>query len=177
MSQMMTIRPAQITDAKAICGLVNYYAERGRMLHRSLESVYASLRDFLVAEADGDVVGCVAIAIFWADLAEVKSLAVASGRRGEGIGGKLLEAAIAAAKKLGIRKLFALTYEQGFFDRHGFAVAQRDALPEKVWRECIHCPKVDACDETAVMLDLATPAPARARKSRQPAAKSARSRK
>ena len=71
----MKIRPANVDDAQAICSLVNYYAERGRMLHRSLESVYLSLRDFLVAcDDEGSVVGCVAVCIFWADLAEVKSL-------------------------------------------------------------------------------------------------------
>ncbi|MFB3892734.1 MAG: N-acetyltransferase [Phycisphaerae bacterium] len=164
----MTIRAANVQDARAICGLVNYYAERGRMLHRSLESVYESLRDFLVA-SDGrrQVVGCVAVAVFWADLAEVKSLAVAPSMRGKGVGAALLRAAVRGAGKLGVRKLFALTYETEFFARHGFETIPRDRLPEKVWRECIHCPKAEACDETAMMLDLG--AARRARRVRKPA--------
>jgi len=151
----MKIRRARTSDAPAICGLVNHYAELGRMLHRSLESVYGSLRDFLVAEDNfGRVVGCVAITIFWSDLAEVKSLAVAPDVAGQGVGSMLMRAALKDARSYGVRKLFALTYEQGFFARQGFKVIDRQTLPEKVWRECISCPKVDACDEIAMMLSL-----------------------
>ena len=138
-----------------ICELVNYYAERGRMLHRSLEGAYECLRDFLVAEeADGRVVGCVAVSVFWSDLAEVRSMAIDPDRTGSGIGSRLLAAAIENARHLGIKRTFTLTYEQDFFARQGFEVMDRQKLPEKVWRVCISCPKVDACDETAMMLQL-----------------------
>ncbi|MCY2924628.1 MAG: N-acetyltransferase [Planctomycetota bacterium] len=148
----MKIRPAHIRDAEAIGSLVNYYAERGRMLHRSLESVYEALREFHVAVNDaGVVIGCVAVDLFWSDLAEVKSLAVSPEHRGGGIGRALVEAAIADARELGAARLFALTYEEEFFRRLGFSRIDRETLPEKVWRECIVCPKADACDEIAVM--------------------------
>jgi len=151
----MTIRPARISDAEAIRALVNHYAERGRMLHRSLESVYDSLREFRVAQDDGGrVVGCAAVDIFWSDLAEIKSLAVAPDRSGRGLGTQLVSASIADARKLGIRKVFVLTYEQDFFRRQGFEVIDRESLPEKVWRECVACPKADECDETAMMITL-----------------------
>jgi amino-acid N-acetyltransferase len=151
----MAIRHARVSDAAAICELVNQYAERGRMLHRSLESVYDALREFLVAEnADGKIIACAAMEIFWADLAELKSLAVAPECCGRGIGTRLVEAAISDARGLGISKLFALTYEKPFFERLGFKAIDKDALPEKVWRECIACPKLESCDETAMMLEL-----------------------
>ena len=156
---MATIRSARAADAEAICSLVNHYAERGKMLHRSFESVYDCLRDFVVAEADGRIVGCVAVDVFWADLAEVKSLAVAPERLGQGLGKQLVGAGIAEARRLGIARLFALTYEKDFFASLGFEVVDRDCLPEKVWRECIGCPKVDACDEIAMILRLERPSP------------------
>jgi len=157
----MIVRPARMTDAAAICGLINEYAERGRMLHRSLESVYESLREFQVGEADdGRVVACVAVDTFWADLAEIKSLAVAPDRLGEGLGTRMAAAAIADARRIGVKKLFALTYEKEFFARQGFEVIDRDTLPEKVWRECIACPKADACDEVAMILNLDDQGPA-----------------
>jgi len=141
-------------DAEAICGIVNYHAERGRMLHRSLEQVYEQLRNFLVADADGHVVGCVAVEISWADLAEVKSLAVDPGHIGRGIGGRLVGSAIRDGEALGLTRLFALTSERGFFERNGFRVIDKEQLPSKVWRECAVCPKQDACDEIAMMLEL-----------------------
>jgi amino-acid N-acetyltransferase len=158
----MTVRPAKVADAAAICELVNYYAERGRMLHRSLESVYNNLRDFLVAaQDDGRVVGCTALSLVWGDLAEVKSMAVRPELRRGGIGSALLTAALAEARRLGVARVFALTYETEFFARGGFEVIDRDSLPEKVWSECLSCPKADACDETAMMLrvDPQHPAP------------------
>jgi len=158
MDCLMEMRPARISDAQAICDLVNYYAERGRMLHRSLESVYEALREFSVAEDDGRVVGCVAVDIFWSDLAEVKSLAVAGDCRGKGVGAKLVAAAAKDAARLGVRRLFALTYEKEFFARQGFEAVDRDTLPEKVWRECLVCPKADACDEIAMIRNLNGPA-------------------
>ena len=157
----MTVRPATVSDAQAICSLINYYAERGRMLHRSLESIYQSLRDFLVAEADGEIVGCVAVEIFWADLAEVRSLAVSQRSRGQGVGTKIVAKAISTARKMGVTKLFALTYEKDFFARLGFEVISRDSLPEKVWRTCIYCPKAEECDETAMILRLSRGRPAK----------------
>jgi amino-acid N-acetyltransferase len=142
-------------DAAAICEMVNHYAERGLMLHRSLESVYGSVRDFLVAQDEqGQVVGCVAVDLIWADLAEVKSLAVSPLQRRKGIGAMLILAAMEDARRLGVKKLFALTYERDFFARRGFTVIDRQTLPEKVWRECISCPKADACDEIAMMVQL-----------------------
>ena len=148
----MVIRHARVSDAAEVCKVINHYAERGRMLHRSLENVYESLREFLVAEDDdGRVVGCAAVVIFWADLAEIKSLAVAPDRCGAGLGVRLLQAAVDDAKEVGVKKLFALTYEKNFFANHGFEIISRDTLPEKVWRECIACPKAEACDEIAMM--------------------------
>ena len=124
------------------------------MLHRSLEAVYDGLRNFLVAEKDGTILGCVAVEIAWADLAEVKSLAVHAEVKRQGIGRKLVDAAIISARRLGIRRLFALTYEQEFFARCGFHVISRDQLPSKVWSDCVNCPKRQACDEIAMLLEV-----------------------
>jgi len=151
----MTVRPATVADAPAICELINYYAERGKMLHRSMESVYNALREFQVAQDhSGRIVGCVAVDLFWADLAEIKSMAVRPERQRQGTGTMLLQAAIADAKRLGVNRLFVLTYEQDFFARSGFELVDRQSLPEKIWRECISCPKADACDEVAMILNL-----------------------
>ena len=80
--------------------------------------------------------------------------------RGKGIGSKLVGWCIDEAKRLGIRKLMSLTYEQRFFERLGFKVVSKESLPLKVWSDCVKCPKNDACDEIAMVLELAdVPAP------------------
>lgn len=150
----MTIRVATIHDVPAMQAVINSHAELGKMLFKSLAQLYENLRDFAVCEIDGKVVGCVGLALIWADLAEVRSLAVADGYQGRGIGRKLTEWCVDEARRLGIRKLMSLTYEEAFFAKLGFVVVEKDTLPLKVWSDCIRCPKRHGCDEIAMVREL-----------------------
>jgi amino-acid N-acetyltransferase len=148
------IRNARLDDVEIIRELINEYAEQEIMLFRSLADLYDSLRDFKLYEYEGRVVGCCALQIVWGDLAEVKSLAVAPGYQGKGIGSDLLQAMIAEARELHLPKIFTLTLEAPFFIKAGFSQVPMDTLPHKVWSECVHCPKQDKCDEIAMVLNL-----------------------
>jgi amino-acid N-acetyltransferase len=148
------IRTATVHDVPRISEIINSHAELGRMLFKSYAQLYESLRDFAVFETDGKVVGCTALAIIWADLAEVRSLAVDENARGQGIGRKLTEWCVAEARRLQIRRLMSLTYEQAFFEKLGFEVVNKDTLPLKVWSDCVRCPKREGCDEIAMVLTL-----------------------
>lgn len=150
----MNVRSAKISDAKAISALINCYAEHDKMLFRSLAEIYENLQMFHVAEADGAVVGCCALEIIWSDLAEIKSLAVAPGQKGKGLGRALVEAAVEQARRLGVPKVFALTLEPRFFERVGFSVVEKEDLPMKVWSDCARCPKQQECDEIAMARTL-----------------------
>ena len=149
------IRPATIHDVPRIQEIINSHAELGKMLFKSYAQLYEDLRDFGVCEVDGDVIGCTALTIIWADLAEIRSLAVDDRFRGKGVGRSLVEWTVSEARRLGIRRLFALTYEQAFFEKLGFEVVQKDSLPLKVWSDCVRCPKREGCDEIAVVRVLA----------------------
>ena len=149
------IRPATIHDVPRIQEIINSHAELGRMLFKSLAQLFEDLRDFAVYENEtGQVVGCVALTIIWADMAEVRSLAVDEGQRGRGIGRQLVEWSVDEARRLGIRKIMSLTYEQRFFEKLGFEVVNKDTLPLKVWSDCVRCPKRDGCDEIAMVRTL-----------------------
>jgi amino-acid N-acetyltransferase len=150
----MTLRDANITDAKAIHALVTYYAEFDRMLFRSMPDIYENLQTFTVAEEQGRVIGCCALQVIWSDLAELKSLAVDKDFAGHGIGKALVQAAIEKARAMGVPKIFALTLEPAFFKKLGFEQIDNDLLPMKVWRDCAKCSKQDSCDEIALILDL-----------------------
>lgn len=155
----MLIRPATVHDVPAITGLIAAFAQQGKMLFRSHAELYEAIRDFQVAELDGKIVGVCALEIVWADLAEVRSLAVSPQVQGKGIGRMLVEAAAAEARRLQIARIFALTYEQAFFEKLGFFVVDKAALPLKVWSVCIKCPKRDGCDEIAMVRTLIEGAP------------------
>ncbi len=150
----MNIRSAKISDAEAIYALINFYAERDRMLFRPLDDIYENLQAFTVAEVDGKVVGCCALQIIWSDLAEIKSLAVDEASTDKGLGKMLVAAAIEQAGQMGLPKIFALTLNPAFFEKLGFSVVEKDKLPMKVWSDCAKCPKQQNCDEIAVIKKL-----------------------
>lgn len=148
------IRPATIYDVPRIQEIINSHAELGRMLFKSLAQLFEDLRDFAVYEENGEVFGCAALTIIWADLAEVRSLAVHEGHMGRGIGRKLVEWSAEEARRLQIRRIMSLTYEQRFFEKLGFEVVSKESLPLKVWSDCVRCPKRDGCDEIAMVRTL-----------------------
>jgi amino-acid N-acetyltransferase len=148
------IRPATIHDVPRIQEIINSHAELGKMLFKSYAQLYESLRDFAVAERENKIVGCTALTIIWADLAEIRSLAVDDAQRGRGIGRELVEWSVEEARRLQIRRIMSLTYEQAFFEKLGFEVVQKDELPLKVWSDCVRCPKRDGCDEIAMVRTL-----------------------
>ncbi|MCF6265512.1 MAG: N-acetyltransferase [Desulfuromusa sp.] len=148
------IRHAHISDVRAIHKLLLDYANTGQLLGRSLADIYDSLRDFYVYEENGEILGIGALAICWEDLAEVRSLAVAAGQQGKGIGRKIVESCLKEATELGIKRVFALTYQPDFFKLLGFSDIEKSELPQKVWGVCINCVKFPDCDEFALAINL-----------------------
>src|SRR6516165_5252219 len=100
---LLNIRPARVGDVPAIYELIRTFADRKLMIRRSLGELYESIREFLVATDDeGTVIGCVALHVFWEDLAELKCLAVAETAQGQGVGRMLVDATWEAARELQI---------------------------------------------------------------------------
>jgi len=150
----MAVRKARADDAPAIQNLVNYYARKEVMLPLSLSDVYERLRDFFVYEEKGEIIGCGALHVVWEDLAEVRSLAVRPEARGRGIGRALFESCVREAPALGVRRVFALTFVPGFFQKLGLREVGKETLPHKVWSDCVRCPRFPNCDEVALVAEV-----------------------
>lgn len=150
------IRKARIADVIEIQQMLRDFAQSGQLLARSLSELYTNLRDTFVYvdEETGEVIGCCGLHIVWENLAEIRSLAVLKSQQRKGIGRKLVEACIEEARELGIGRLFTLTYEVAFFESLGFRMADKNMFPQKVWADCLHCPKFPNCDESALVYDL-----------------------
>ena len=148
----LTIRPALPSDVRAIRDLVAPYATDRILLAKEMVGYYESVQEFLVAEADdGVLAGCGALHVMWDDLAEVRTLAVAPGWRGHGVGHALLEGLLDRARALGLRRLFCLTFEVDFFRSHGFRVIQGTPVSPEVYAELLRSHD----DGVAEFLDLA----------------------
>ncbi len=148
---------ARVSDVPQMHKLINYFADKGEMLARSLSEIYENIRDYFVVRQGERVIACVALHISWSDLAEIKSLAVTEDYQKQGIGDQLIEACLKEAKELGIPTIFCLTYKPAFFEKAGFSQVDKAELPHKVWGECYRCPKFPDCDEVALIYHLEAP--------------------
>ncbi len=156
------IRPARADDVDAMRELIDKYAAQDLMLSRTREFLLENLCDYLVAEGDR-FVGCCALATLTPDLAEIRSLAVRPETSGRGVGKALVDACVEQARRLGLRRVFALTLVPEFFERCGFTLISLGRLPEKSAAECPVCPKRFACDEQAMLMHLDGTTPERLR--------------
>ncbi len=150
------IRKAVAADIETVHKILNFFAEKGLLLPRSLSELYEHLRQYFVLKMDpgGIVQGVCGLGICWKDLAEIESLAIAEAHQGKGFGRQLVEACLKEARLLELNRVFTLTYVPAFFTKFGFKEIEKSCLPQKIWADCLKCPKFPDCDETALMLDL-----------------------
>ena len=123
----MHVRTATPPDAHAIRQLIDRNVADGTLLPRSEQFIATHAPHFLVAEEIGQVIGCVHLDEYAPSLAELRSLAVAPGWQGRGVGRMLVEATVARARRRGYSTLFAVSNDEAFFRRFGF---QARHIPE-----------------------------------------------
>ncbi len=145
------IRKASMQDIPALLDLINGYAARGIMLSRTEFEMSENMRDFMVAYDGKTLAGCGALHFYSPVMGEIRSLAVAESHKKHGIGLMMVNALVHEAKLYGLDAVFAFTYVDGFFAKAGFHEVERGELPLKAWKDCLRCPKFQACDEVAVV--------------------------
>jgi len=148
------LRKALLTDIPALLKLINAFATRGIMLPRTEFEMAENIRDFTVVYDGQRLIGCGALHIYTAKSAEIRSLAVDPEYQKHGVGALLMQGLEREAVEYGLHALFAFTYVAGFFAKMGYHEVDRGELPLKAWKDCLRCPKFQACDETAVLKTL-----------------------
>lgn len=155
MNTTIACRKARLDDVEELHALIQGYAEKGIMLPRSKEALHRHIDSFIVAEDGGRLIGCGSLFRLGADLVEIRSLGMADGYKGLGLGSRLVDALLEEARKLEVPKVMALTYAVDFFRKNGFHVVDKEIFPEKVWTDCVHCAKQHCCDEIAMLRVIA----------------------
>ena len=148
---MVETRSAVLPDVDQIHAIIEPYAAEGILLPRSKPELSENVRDFVVAEKEGAVIGCGALHLYGMHLAEIRSIAVTPQAKGYGIGRSLVEALMDEARRHSVTCVCLFTRTPGFFAHLGFEVAQRERLPDKIYKDCVHCPRLTDCDEIAMM--------------------------
>ncbi len=153
----MIFRKGTVQDVPQIYRQLADLGEKGILLPRSLSELYDLIRDFYVTCPDNEpetVVGMCALHICWADLGEIRSLALKEEFQGQGIGRRLVEECIKEAREFGLKNLFALTYIPEYFMKLGFGLIEKSELPQKIWADCYTCVKFPECDEVSLAMEL-----------------------
>ena len=146
-----TVRKAVMRDIAPILDLINGYAGKGVMLPRTEFEMSEAIRDFTVVLSGNRLLGCGALHFYTPALAEIRSLAVSEQAKTQGVGRRLVKALVQEAQEYELDAAFAFTYVTEFFEKVGFHVVERGVLPLKAWKDCVRCPKFQACDEVAVL--------------------------
>lgn len=148
----VVLRPARTRDVHAIKELVAPLAEQRILISKESVTYFEAIQEFLIAEIDGEIVGCGALHVMWEDLAEIRTLATADSWRGKGIGRKLVDKLLENGRELGVDRVFCLTFEVDFFTNNGFTVmADQSAVDPAVYSELLR----SADEGIAEFLDLA----------------------
>lgn len=151
----MIFRKANIQDVNAIFDLIDSYAKENLLLPRTQLSLYENIQCIRVVEKDGQIIGAGSLHVLGRDLAEIRSLVISQQAKGLGIGKKLVYTLIEGAEILGVENVFAMTYQVDFFKKCGFIIVDKQELPQKIWKDCMNCPKFLNCDETAMLIKVA----------------------
>ena len=156
MSQAIQTRVAVLPDVEDIHAIIQLYvdpqAQEVTLLPRSIPELCENVRDFVVAEEDGRIVGCGALHLYGRHLAEIRSIAVLPESKGRGIGRKLVNALLHEAQRQSVTCVCLFTRTPEFFSRCGFRIADREMLPDKIYKDCVACPKLNDCNEIAMVL-------------------------
>jgi amino-acid N-acetyltransferase len=132
------VRPAKTADVPAIAELVASFAGDGpRLLRKATVTLYEDVQEFVVAVEGEGIIGCGALHVLWEDLAEVRTLAVSADAQRGGIGTLLVTELLDRARRLGVRRVFCLTFATEFFARHGFAEIEGAPVEPAVYQQLL----------------------------------------
>ncbi len=147
----MHTRNAILPDAENVHRLISTHFDSGTLLPRTFPEICENIRDFVVVEEHGQIVGCGALHLYGLHLAEIRSITVHPSYQGKGAGQILVKALLKQARKHHVTCVCLFTRIPEFFARMGFTAVTREDIPDKLYKDCHVCPKLHCCDEVAMV--------------------------
>ncbi|GAA3905282.1 amino-acid N-acetyltransferase [Microbacterium invictum] len=146
-----SVRRARTADVRGIRDMLEPYVQRRILLGKELVTLFEAVQEFVVAERDGQLIGCGALHVMWEDLGEIRTLIVTDDWLHRGVGGALVAELEQKAQELGLTRLFCLTFEREFFTRRGFAPIGEQVVDPDTYSQLLRSPD----EGVAEFLDLA----------------------
>ncbi len=151
----MLITKPTLVDVEQIKLIVDGAARNGEILPRTAEDIAERIREFVVSKDGNRITGISSLRIYYPYLAEIRSIVVQQEYRGMGIAKRLIDYELKEARSLGVRRVFALTFQKEFFEKLGFKLIDKKELPQKkIWEDCINCPLFPDCKEEALIIEI-----------------------
>lgn len=147
----MHTRRAILPDAEQVHHLVESFSQADTLLPRPLSDICENIRDFYVVEENGNILGCGGLHLYGMHLAEIRSICVSTEHQHQGAGSALMEALLNEAEHHQVTCVCLFTLVPSFFTKFDFRVVNRDDIPDKLYKDCLLCPKLHACDEIAMV--------------------------
>lgn len=149
---MIRYTKAKLSDIAKMQEVVKPEVEKGIILFRSSDEMATNIRSYILAKEEDEIIGFGALHFHADDLAEVRSLVVKEGFRGQGVGKGIVQALLNEGEAMDVKKVFTLTYQKPFFESVGFSEIPKESLPpHKIWADCIKCKHFPVCDEIALI--------------------------
>lgn len=153
-STRITLRTADVSEAAKLHALIAENLVEGHLLPRTLDELIVHAPRFVVAMRGRQLVGCAELAPLSPQVAEVRSLVVDAAARKHGVGTMLVDELRARARREGFDKLCAFTHAPGYFMPMGFSIVPHLWIPEKIFTDCVKCPRFRQCGQYAMVQSL-----------------------
>jgi len=155
---MVKLVKATLLDIPEMQAMVIAEVKDGIILERNEDEVATNIRSYVLAKIEGKLVGYAALHLHSSRLAEIRSLIVAEGHRGQQIGKKIVQFSLDEAKELSVgEEVLVLTYLPEFFKKMNFVEISKETIPEhKIWTDCIKCIHFPVCNEISLVYKLAS---------------------
>jgi amino-acid N-acetyltransferase len=144
-------RRAKLQDAQAVHALICEYSGDGTLLPRSFGEICENIRDFVIVEDGTAIIACGALHIYGPHLCEVRSIAVSPPAQRHGAGRRVVRALIRDAARHGVDSICLFTRIPEFFAKLGFSPGRPEDLPDKIFKDCLACPRLHCCDEVPMI--------------------------
>ncbi len=146
----MSVRRAKMSDVDKIYQQVNFWADKGEILPRTRDNIIHDIQNFVVAELDGEVVGCASLYIYQTGLAEIRSVVIDQQAQNQGQGQALVQYLLEFAQQIELQQIIVLTYIPQYFSKLGFSEINKDSLAENIIEDSEPSPDKNPDDEVAM---------------------------